>query len=64
MVIARRGSTHGSGLGARRWVVERTLAWLHSSVAYVYAANGFPRLHEAFMSRGCAIVCWRYLRRS
>jgi hypothetical protein len=23
------GSPHGSGLGVFRWVVERTLAWLH-----------------------------------
>ncbi|GAB7183442.1 IS5 family transposase [Kitasatospora sp. Ki12] len=28
-VIARRGLPHGSGLGAHRWVVERTIAWLH-----------------------------------
>jgi transposase len=27
--IARRGTTHGSGLGRTRWVVERTFAWLH-----------------------------------
>jgi transposase len=31
--IARRGSPHGSGLGRRRWVVERTFAWLHRSRA-------------------------------
>src|SRR5580692_10945187 len=28
-VIARRQTEHGSGLGSRRWVVERTFAWLH-----------------------------------
>ncbi|MDG5807610.1 IS5 family transposase [Streptomyces ossamyceticus] len=28
-VIAERGQTHGSGLGVFRWVVERTIAWLH-----------------------------------
>jgi transposase len=22
-------SAHGSGLGTKRWVVERTIAWLH-----------------------------------
>src|SRR5690606_21633749 len=27
--IARRGTAHGSGLGTRRWVVERAFAWLH-----------------------------------
>ena len=27
--IAKRGQSHGSGLGKRRWVVERTISWLH-----------------------------------
>jgi transposase len=62
-IIARRGSTHGSGLGARRWVVERTLAWLHFFRRLRLRWERLPRLHEAFMSLGCAIVCWRYLRR-
>lgn len=26
---ARRGEPHGPGLGKTRWVVERTIAWLH-----------------------------------
>jgi hypothetical protein len=28
-VLARRWTPHGSGLGIYRWVVERTMAWLH-----------------------------------
>lgn len=28
-VIARRGHVHGSGLGVFRWVIERSLGWLH-----------------------------------
>jgi len=28
-VIARRYTEHGSGLGILRWVVERTISWLH-----------------------------------
>ena len=28
--IARRRTEHGSGLGIYRWVVERTVSWLHS----------------------------------
>ena len=27
--IAERFTEHGSGLGTVRWVVERTIAWLH-----------------------------------
>ncbi len=28
-IIARRNTDNGSGLRTRRWVVERTFAWLH-----------------------------------
>ena len=28
-ILAKRRTPHGSGLGKTRWVVERTLAWLH-----------------------------------
>ncbi|MFF8513044.1 transposase [Streptomyces sp. NPDC015492] len=28
-MIARRGVPHGSGFGVHRWIVERTIAWLH-----------------------------------
>ena len=28
-VIAKRGEPHGTGLGIFRYVVERTIAWLH-----------------------------------
>ena len=28
-MIASRGPEHGSGLGADRWVIERSLGWLH-----------------------------------
>jgi transposase len=41
--IARRGVAHGSGLGAFRWVVERTIAWYH----------GFRRLRT-----GCDGARW------
>ena len=47
--IARRKSSHGSGLGRYRWVVERTFAWLH-------------QFHAAFLALGCCLVCYRPLR--
>ena len=28
-LLAQRGQAHGSDLGVYRWVVERTLGWLH-----------------------------------
>lgn len=46
-VIARRGTPHGSGLGAYTWVVERTFARLH----------GFGRLrvHRERRAEGAAL---------
>jgi transposase len=61
-IIARRRSEHGSGLGQQRWVVERTFAWLHFFRRLRLRWERLAHLHEAFMSLGCAVVCWRYLR--
>jgi transposase len=55
---------HGSGLGTTRWVVERTLSWLHQfrrlRVRYERRAD----MHYAFAVLGCAIICWRQLAKS
>ena len=60
-VLAQRFSEHGSGLGIYRWVVERTLAWLHQfrrlRVRYERRAD----VHEAFLSLGCSLICLRRL---
>ena len=57
----RQGAEHGSGLGVHRWVVERTLGWLHQfrrlRVRYERRAD----IHEAFLSLGCSIICFRRL---
>jgi hypothetical protein len=42
-MIARRKTERGSGLGARRWVIERCFAWLHN-LPRLPAMSG---LHEA-----------------
>ena len=44
-VIARRGTGHGSGLGTYRWVVEQSLALLHSLVPAAADPLGDPRRH-------------------
>lgn len=60
--IAQRGQPHGSGLGQVRWVVERTLSWLHQyrrlRVRYERRAD----IHEAFLVLGCALICWKTLQ--
>jgi len=59
--IARRGIESRERLGRYRWVVERTPAWLNRfrrlKVRYERRAD----IHEAFLSLGCALVCWRVL---
>jgi transposase len=60
-VLAQRNTEHGSGLGKYRWVVERTLSWLHQfrrlRVRYERRAD----IHEGFLSLGCVMICWNAL---
>jgi len=60
-VLAKRNTEHGSGLGVFRWVVERTLSWLHQFRRLRTRYDRRPDLHEAFMSLGCAMICFNYL---
>lgn len=60
-LIARRNTEHGSGLGRTRWVVERTIAWLHQFRRLRVRYEKRPDIHEAFLKLGCSIICWRAL---
>ena len=59
--LAKRGTAHGSGLGAKRWVVERTIAWLHQfrRLRIRYERHGY--MHRAFLSLAASIVMSRFL---
>ncbi len=61
-ILAYRYCGHGSGLGRTRWVVERTLAWLHRFRRLAVRYERRPSIHEAFLTLGCALICWYYLR--
>jgi transposase len=61
-LLARRKTEHGSGLGKTRWVVERTLAWLHRFRRLKIRYERLPNIHEAFLSIGCALICWNFLK--
>jgi transposase len=54
-------STHGSGLGRWRWVVERTIAWLHNFRRLRIRWERGPVIHIAFLTLACAAICWRFL---
>jgi transposase len=57
--IARRNTPHGSGLGVFRYVVEQTIALLHQFRRLRTRFEKRDDIHEAFMSLGCSVICWR-----
>ena len=62
--LARKGWPHGSGLGKTRWVVERTLSWLHQFRRLRIRYERRADIHQAFLTLGCAIICHRALKNS
>ncbi|MER5525942.1 IS5 family transposase [Streptomyces sp. NPDC002677] len=62
-VIARRGTEYGSGLGVHRWVVEAAFALLHRFRRLRTRWEIRDDLHEAFLTLGCSIICWRRLKK-
>lgn len=62
--LARKGWPHGSGLGKTRWVVERTLSWLHQFRRLRIRYERRADIHQAFLTLGCAIICHRTLKNS
>jgi transposase len=61
-VLAKRRTPHGSGLGVARWVVERTLAWLHRFRRLLVRYERRADVHQAFLTIGCALICWNFLK--
>jgi transposase len=59
--IARRYTEHGSGLGRYRWVVERTLSWLHQFRRLRIRYERRADIHQAFLNIACVLICHRYL---
>jgi transposase len=59
--MARRNTEHGSGLGVYRYVAEQTLALLHQFRRLRTRFDKRADIHRAFMSLGCAWICWRRL---
>ena len=61
-LIARKQTAHGSGLGRERWVVERTLSWLHQHRRLRIRWERRADIHEAFLSLACSLICFRRLQ--
>jgi transposase len=60
--IAWPKSEHGSGLGTKRWVVERTIAWLHQYRRLRIRYERRDDIHEAFLAIGCSLICLKLLQ--
>jgi len=60
-VLAKRRTENGSGLGIYRWVVERTISWLHQNRRLRIRYEKRPEIHEAFLIIGCIKICWNHL---
>ena len=60
--IARQKTGHGSGLGTKRWVVERTIAWLHQYRRLRVRYERRDDIHEAFLAIGCSLICLKLLQ--
>jgi transposase len=59
-VIAERNTEHGSGLGIYRWVVERTISWLHQFRRLRIRYERRADIHMAFLTLGCILICHRH----
>jgi transposase len=63
-IIAKRETEHGSGLGKQRWVVERTISWLHQHRRLRVRYERRADIHEALLSIACSLICLKQLERA
>ncbi len=62
-LINRRGTGHGSGPGKHRRVVEAAFALLRRLRRLRIRREIRADIHQAFLTPGRAIICWRHLRK-
>ncbi|WP_329599984.1 IS5 family transposase [Streptomyces pseudovenezuelae] len=61
--IAERGQPHGTGLGTFRWVVERTISWLHGFRRLRIRWERRDDIHEAFLGLAVCLITYRHVQR-
>ncbi|MEU6602472.1 transposase [Streptomyces flaveolus] len=61
--IAERGQPHGTGLGISRWVVERTISWLHGFRRLRIRWERRDDIHEAFLGLATCLITHRHVQR-
>ena len=60
--VARPKVETSARLGRHRWVVERTFAWLNQMKRLVVRYERRADIHEAFLTLGCSLICFRFLK--
>lgn len=63
-MISRRGAPNIKGQGKLRYVVEQTVALLHQFKRLAVRWERRLDLHNAFVSLGCGLICWRRLNKA
>jgi transposase len=59
--IAKRRTTHGSGLGKVRWVVERTISWLKGLRRLRVRYDRLGVIMDAWATLAASVICFRIL---
>lgn len=56
-LLAKRGEPHGSGLGRHRWVVERTISWLHQFRRLRVRYERTAAIHKGLLTLAASLIC-------
>jgi len=62
--IPQRGQDSGTGLGKRRWPVERTISWLKQFRRVGVRRDRNDSIYETFVTLACAMITFRQLVRA
>ena len=60
-ILAKRRTGNGSGLGIYRWVIERSLSWLHQNRRLRIRYERRDDIHQALLVISCIKICWNHL---
>jgi transposase len=59
--LAKRRTPHGSGLGVFRWVVERTISWLHQFRRLRVRYDPHEDIHQGLCTLAETLITFRFL---
>ena len=59
--LPKRGNEHGSGMGVHRWVVERTIGWLHNFRRLRTRYDRREDIHHGFLGAAKSLICLNFL---